>query len=354
MRLRYGLSRTQGGQVAVLFALAAVAVVAIVGLAVDAGTSFVDQRALQAGSDTAATAGATLLAADFRACVSSSPATPYSNADIAKAVSNLADEAAAASGRATASPSVDYVWYPASTPAPTPVAAYSGQLCSTSGTWAGPTGVQVGTSNSHHTVLLQVVGVGNASEAATATADFGIVTGGGFANFLVCAVGPISSPDPTVTVTSSTPVAVGDKVWVSDPQFKLDEPKCESGSSDFKGYLHNPSPDPITLPTEPGGTTNITTGGGCTVGQFPSLSVGEVVTLPLATSVTGTGHYSVTIEALVAVRITSIASCRVQGVITTLASNDGGLFVCPTTTVSSCADLTSSSVPAALAVQLVK
>lgn len=352
MRLRYGLRRTQGGQVAVLFALAAVAVVAIVGLAVDAGTSFVDQRALQAGSDTAATAGATLLAADFRACVSSSPATPYSNADIAKAVSNLADEAAAASGRATASPSVDYVWYPASTPTPTPVAAYSGQLCSTSGTWAGPTGVQVGTSNSHHTVLLQVVGVGNASEAATATADFGIVTGGGFANFVICAQGPISSPSGPVT--STTAVEVGDTVWVSNPQWYKVEPSCNQGSSDYKGFLHNPTPNPITLPTSPGGTSTITADGGCTTGQFPTLTVGETLDLPLVTSIVGNGRKTITVEALIAVKITSIDSCRVQGVITTLASNDGGLFVCPTSTVSSCADLTSSSVPAALAVQLVK
>lgn len=352
MRLRYGVRKTQGGQVAVLFALAATAVVAIAGLGVDAGTSFVDQRALQAGSDTAASAGASLLAADFRACVSSSPTTPYSSADIAAVATSLADKAVAASGKATSAPAVDYVWYPASTPSPTPITAYSGQLCTTSGTWAGPTGVQVGTANSHHTLLLQVVGVANASEVASATADFGIVTGGSFADFIVCAVGPISSPSGPVT--SSTPVAVGDTVWVSDPQFKKDEPNCESGSSNFKGYLHDPSPDPITLPTQPGGTTTISTSGGCTVGQFPSISVGEVVTLPLATSVSGTGHYSVTIEALVAVRITSIASCRVEGVITTLSSDQGGLFVCPTTTVPSCADLTSSSVPAALAVQLVK
>lgn len=350
-RKRVGRAQPRG-QVAVLFAIAAVAIVGVVGLAVDGGTSFVDQRALQAGADTAATAGATLLAADFRACVSSS-SMPYSSASIDSIVAALGRRAEAASGAATSAPDVEYVWYPATSPAPISIAAFTGQLCSSTGTWVGPSGVEVTTANAHHTLVLQVVGISTAHESALAMANFGIVAGGDFGPFIICAVtpilGPQGQPEP-----AGTPVALGDTVWVSDPQWWKDESGCITGSADYHGYLHNPSPNPIVLPSAPGGTTTITSGGGCTTGQFPTLTIGQVLTLPLVTNVAGSGHYTITIEALVAVRVTSIAQCRVQGVITTLASNQGGLFICPTSEVPSCTGLAANSAPAALAVQLVK
>jgi uncharacterized membrane protein len=83
---RHSLDRRgaqQQGQVAVLFAIAAVAIVVTAGLALDAGQSFVSQRALQAGADTAAQSGTSMLDADFTACVNSQP-LPYTTSDSAR------------------------------------------------------------------------------------------------------------------------------------------------------------------------------------------------------------------------------------------------------------------------------
>ena len=346
--------KNQRGQVAVLFAIAAVAVVAVVGLAVDAGTSYVDQRSLQAGSDTAATAGATMLAADFHACLTNG-ILPYTDADISQVVAGIAGHAAAASGKVTSLPEVDYVTYQGTTLTDIgPVSSYTAIPCTPNsgtsgpGTWTGPEGVRVVADNQHHTLILQLVGVHNASEAATATAAFGVVSGGSYAPFVACDVQPLSGP-----VTSSGGIEIGDTVLLADPQWKKKESGCISGSSDFKGYLHNPVPDPITLPDGSGIATS-STGGGDACGLWPSnLAVGDVVMVPLTNSLSGTGHYQVQVQGLIAVRITSFSCPSVQGVVTTIASDGGGLLICPSSTLPNCADAPFNVKTEATVVQLV-
>gem|GEM_PF-4854182 len=351
----------QRGQVAVLFAIAAVAVVAVVGLAVDAGTSYVDQRSLQAGSDTAATAGATMLAADFHACLTDG-ILPYSDADISSVVAGIADRAAAASGRVTNLPEVDYVTYQGTTLTDIgPVSAYGANPCSPDsgssgpGTWSGPEGVRVVADNQHHTLILQVVGVHNASESATATAAFGVVSGGGYAPFVACNVDPVAGP----TSPPSNQIEVGDTVLLADPQWKKDESACISGSSDFKGYLHNPVPNPITLPSSSPIATS-STGGGDACGLWPTsvtgLAKGQsmVVMVPLTNSVSGDGHYQIQVLGLIAVKITGPVSCpSLTGVVTTIGSNGSGLLICPSTTVPNCANAPFDVKTEATVVQLV-
>ncbi|MHB8324086.1 MAG: pilus assembly protein TadG-related protein [Candidatus Dormibacteria bacterium] len=344
---------TQRGQVAVLFAIAAVALLAIVGLAVDAGTSYVDQRSLQAGSDTSTTAGATMLAADFHACLSGgSGSLPYTNADISSVVTGIAYRAAAASGRATVLPEVDYVTYTGTILTDVgPVANYRGNLCSTGsgpGTWTGPMGVRVIAGNSHQTLVLQVVGIRNASESATSTATFGVVSGGAYAPFAACDVQPLSGPR-----TDSGGIEVGDTVLLASPQWKQHESACITGSSDFKGFLHNPVPNPITLPSGSGITTS-STGGGDACGLWPTnIAVGNVVLVPLTNNLTGNGHYHIAVEGLIAVRITDLSCPSVQGVVTTIASAGQGLLICPSQTFPSCADAPFNVTTEATVVQIV-
>ncbi len=313
----------QGGQVAVLFALAAIAIVAIVGLAIDAGTSYVDQRTLQAGSDTAATAGASLLAADFKACESFGQ-TPYSDSDISQVMSGIATKAVTASGQATRPVSIQYVtWNPGATPAIQVTTTASGTWCPSQGTWTGPTGVTVGAFNQHRPAILQVVGIQNASETASATAAFQLEPGGEYGPFIICATNPLTTVPGQ---TKPNQVQLGDTVIVSDPHWAKKETDCISGSSDYHGFLHHPSPSTITF-TSAGKSPSpgtITSKGGCTVGQFPPLTVGDVLTLPLVNMVKGSGTYTISVNSLVAVRIDTIASCYVTGTVVPLGSYSGG------------------------------
>jgi Flp pilus assembly protein TadG len=324
--------KEQSGQVAVLFALAAIAMVAIVGLAIDGGTSYVDQRALQAGSDSSATAGATMLAADFHSCASSG-SLPYTASDITTVVTGIAKKAVTASGHATGAGGVgmQFVnWAPGATPPLTTDSAPSSTWCS-GNTWQGPFGVTVATANSHHTILLQIVGVSQAHEAATATVAFGLPLSGTYAPFVACNVQPLIVASTGAKGTSGTTLSVGDTVLLASPKWGSTESTCNGHSKDFHGYLHDPSPNPVTLPTN-GTTTPIsTTKGGTTCGGWPTspidfrdgLAVGKTVLVPLTSGLSGDGIYTIGVQGMVAVQITVDACPNVQGVVTTIGSATG-------------------------------
>jgi hypothetical protein len=342
--MRRSVNRDERGQVAVLFAIAAVALVAIVGLAVDAGTSYVDQRTLQAGSDTAATAGANMLAADFHACLASG-GTPYSATDISKVVTTIAGAAVTASGSATAPPTLAYVlWNPGGTPQVLPYAG--GDWCS-DGAWTGPSGVTVGTVNSHHTILLQVVGVSQASEAATATVGFGVVPSGMVTPFVACATGSPSSVSP-LDGYSLTPTGPGTPPTLAPNDYVLLAQKKGSTSwdtncnhvqsSDFKGFLPcPPGSKPACTIKVTSGTTAGPFGGGSTCGQWPLLPVGTDIYVPMVSTVTGRGSsVELAVEGIIKVQIV-YSNCSGSGdynligrVEAVSGGLDGGILVCST------------------------
>lgn len=358
-------SRSERGQVTVLFAIAAVALVAVVGLAVDAGTSYVDQRSLQAGSDTASTTGASMLAADFHACLTSG-ILPYSNAAIASAVTSIANSAAAASGKATSLPAVDYVEYVGTTLTDVgAVASYGGSFCTSSsgpGTWTGPMGVRVLAGNSHQTLVLQIVGIHRASERATSTAAFGVITSGTVIPFVACAAGPLINPaDPGLVNGTIVP---GDTVLLANKKGSLGwDTNCNKvKDANFKGFLPcPPGSKPSCTIQVASGVTSGPWQGGSACGQWPSnIAVGDVVDVPLVSTASGGGsNINLAVLGIIQVQIT-VNSCsgggdfNLEGVVLQQGTVTGNILLCSTTSSPNCDNAPFNLPSEATGVQLVE
>lgn len=335
----------QRGQVAVLGAIVSVALILIVGLAVDAGISYVDQGSLQAGADTAATAGATMLGADYSACLTAG-ILPYDNEEIAAIATGVADRSVIAVAKVTSGPTVDYVTYIGTKLVSVgPVAEYSGPLCIGPGEWAGPMGVNVTLGNSHQTLMLSLGGIRSASESAAAAATFGVVQGGGYSPFIACAQQPVGK---------SGPVEMGDTVLLASPFWTMAESSCgNSAGAGFMGYLHNPSPSRLTLPSASG--IDASSAGGVACGLWPhDIALGDVVLVPMTNSVHFVdGQYRIAVTGLIAVRITRYSCPVAEGVVTSAAGSAKGLLVCHAPTSPACIAASSDVKTEAIVVQLV-
>ncbi|MHB1525091.1 MAG: pilus assembly protein TadG-related protein [Candidatus Dormibacteria bacterium] len=336
--MRSHSNRRQGGQVAVLFALAAVAIVAIAGLALDAGQSFVAQRAVQAGTDTAAQSGAAMLAADYVACVSGGT-LPYTTGNIAGAVTTIVEAAAAAQGKATTTPppTAYFVTYDPSLSAPYllidgPISGYSVPLC-TDGSWTGPSGVQSSASDTHPTFILQLVGVKTATERATGISVFGQVQGGG---------APFATWD-AFCYGGGTGGALGptDPVVLYDPSW--DKSTCgfkpPDTSAAFKGYIDPTAP--ISLPLNSGACIQTGVGVGEKTGSITNPPiVGHTYLIPMISSYQkglcpfGTpgpqGTYALTYAGMIAVTITSESTSgnKIVGQVVSTTPT-AGVTICP-------------------------
>jgi Flp pilus assembly protein TadG len=159
------------GQALVVFALALVAIVAMVGLVLDGGNAYAQQRVTQNGADAAANAGAVVLAqrlggiaktdADVATAVDAIANSPeYSFATHTGYYTNLTAQKLDVAGN---------------------VAANSGQPAAQVGGGTIPTGaqgVQVDGSRTFGTSFSHVVGISTMGAAATATAVTGRLVGG--------------------------------------------------------------------------------------------------------------------------------------------------------------------------------
>ncbi len=83
---RAGRLSAQGGQVAILFAIAAVVLISVAGLSLDAGLGYMNRTTLQGAADTASQTGARMLSADYQA---GSDTNPFTLADISTAVQGV-------------------------------------------------------------------------------------------------------------------------------------------------------------------------------------------------------------------------------------------------------------------------
>lgn len=364
MRRPVGTNR-QEGQVAVLFAIAAIAIVATVGLAIDAGTSYMDQRGLQAASDTAATAGATMLAKDFSTCIASG-SMPYTIGDITKVVEKVAEDAAAGSGKVTTLQEPEFLSYQAGAtlqPDMPPTLTCGPGVSGSSGSWAAtnPVAVEVTSANSHKTLVLQVIGIHNAEERATATADFGVFTAGAVAPFAACA----SSPLAAITGSNASEVVPGDTVLLANKQGSTGwNTVCnQAGSADFKGFFPCPAGSKPVCTIDIGSSTTYTSSGGSDCGQWPAsppFGVGSVVDVPLITLATGQGSkITMAVEGIIQVKI-SVDSCthggdfNLEGIVQTVGSTAGSMLVCTPGEANSPCSAPPVNVPGeAVGVQLV-
>lgn len=180
MHSRPGYRRHEHGQVLVLVAIALVAMLAVVGLIIDGGFVYAQQRDSQNGSDAASTAGALVIAHNlpFRALGQAGPKT---DGDVADAV----ETSTAANGLE------DYqAWY----------TNLAGSLIDTAGNVVASTasaaevgggtlpaaawGVRVDTSQAFNTFFSRVVGITDLTASTTATSVSGYVENAGAGNVI--------------------------------------------------------------------------------------------------------------------------------------------------------------------------
>ncbi|MHB1501679.1 MAG: Tad domain-containing protein [Candidatus Dormibacteria bacterium] len=231
----------QGGQVAVLFAVAAVAVIALVGLAIDAGQAFVDRSALQSGSDAAAVAGTQLLEANF-VSEDQGGGVVYSDSQIQKAVDTTLNGSHAANSHVS-SYTAYYTDYQGNLLSP-PVAV--GSLDGGNPPPAAQ-GVKVTAVDNQATLLLGVVGIGQSRPQATATAVTGPITG--------CTTDSNCVPFAawSVECPSVTAWKVGDPVTYFKTKWSKETCPSALDTNSFKGHFNSAAPTPGSVVVCTGG-----------------------------------------------------------------------------------------------------
>jgi hypothetical protein len=277
----------------VLFALAAVALIALVGLALDGGLAYFSRTGLQSAADTASLSTTRMLAYDFDCynntsiCPTSPPTSvPFSYSQIQAEVPTILNRTNA--GASSTDASVAYFMSGGDPPTPVCYFYTSGgykvgavppcidpstlneptgepidDACTSSGCQAA-FGVQVDVSGTQATSLLPVVGIKQATEATVATAILkptNGLTGGDFAVYYE-------------NCTTGTPLTVGEDITYHSPSWQKAFGCDDLGNFQFKGCLHDPNPDPVLVP----GWITTKSGGGC---NFVPVAQGEEITVPL-------------------------------------------------------------------------
>lgn len=275
------------GQVMALFALAAVVLVSLAGLALDAGLAYLTRTDLQSHADTASLAGTKMLATDQDTnCKGTTGCTPWTF-DYTAIVGQVQNLIANNHNRAGSSQVFTYAAYfvtgsppnpdcyfattgsptliSGTTPCPLGTLPYS---CSNGLCTLGYTGVEIAASDTHGTSLVGVLGIHQAAEATTATAIFtpgNGLTGGDFAVYdVTCGSKGIGNQA----------LDVGEDITYHSPSLQKGNGCDDLNDSQFKGCLRDAQPDP---PQVPGWITS-RSGGGC---NFVPVAAGEDITVPL-------------------------------------------------------------------------
>lgn len=331
----------QRGQVMILFAGALIAMVAVVGLAVDGGIGYFDQRGLQAAADTSSDSGARMLLADAETCFASTSRTtslPFTDAEISQVVGEFATTLSHAGSSRTQSYTATYTTSSGAQYSPPFVvgATSISQFCVPShltGTtyynqWQdpndtnlpGPSGVEVSTQAGHHTVLLQVVGIPNMTETATATSAFAVNNGGASDLF--------TSVFENCLVNPATSLEVGDTVEFWNNADQWGAANCNVNTTNgagFKGDIRHVIPDPFKVPdwvqVQPGNGNIVFPPKNATILMPVICDPGAPPTgvsacppnspspCPADVTFCGTGHINVYLAAFIAVQ-TSSQQCK--------------------------------------------
>ncbi len=369
------------GQVAVLFAIAAVAIIGMAGLALDAGLSYMGQTGLQSASDNASLAVARMLGADFSSQFQQpAPASlPWGYGQIQSAV----QEAVAANGAGTtkatsysayftdsAGARICQFWPVGSSTCPGQFPG-SGGIPETASGAVSAAGAEVVANNTHNTSLVNVLGIGTASEAAPATAVFRVTEGGAsapFAAYFSCADG-----------VAGKQVQAGDTVIYYKTNHWTKYAACSSSSTDssFKGDFKPGtfSPPNFTAP----GWASVGAGNGAWTANIQN---GEVFLIPMidciakstwCTEPTGlsycassnqaavpqvSGGWDMCVMGLIAIKATGActgpSSNECTGIVMPSIADQGGVLVCPTLTQPNCGDESGAKGAIALNISLLR
>ncbi len=376
------------GQVAVLFAIAAVVIIGMAGLALDAGLSYMGQTGLQSASDNASLAVARMLGADYSSQfqVPAAPSLPWGYGQIQHAV-----QAAVAANGAGATRATTYQAYFTDSSGsricqflPLTAANCPGMYPGSGGIPENDSGVVdaagavVVASNTHNTSLLNVLGIGMAGETAPATAVFRVTQGGAsepFAAYFACAGGLASSQ-----------VKLGDTVIYYETNHWTTYAACSSSSTDssFEGNFKPGtfSPSNFTAPgwasVGPGNgswTANITNGEEFLLPMIDCINKLSWCSEPDGNTYCAssdqaavpqvTGGWDMCVIGLIAIQATpnpkdpsgnctGPSSNECTGIVVPYISGQAGVLVCPSGTQPNCGDESGTHGVPALDISLLR
>ena len=235
---REGLPTSEQGQVMVIMALAIVAMVAIVGLVIDAGYAWGQQRDSQNAADAAAEAGATQMAENLPFLAEGAP-LPNQNSEVAAAVVGIAT---------ATDVQIDEAWY----------TDFDGDRVG-AGPLIGPSalpagddppvdadGVEVTTSKTFNTFIAGVVGMPTMTTQTRGTAVSGYVPA--FSQNVL----PVAFPLTITTCTNNNNVLedpLGQQ-WRPDLDYLI--PLCSSSPGNVGWLDWDPPPNPDTSECDQG------------------------------------------------------------------------------------------------------
>jgi hypothetical protein len=225
--LHRGTRDGQQGQVLVLVVLGLVALIAAVGLVVDGGNAFAQQRGSQNGADAASTAGALVIAQNlpFRALNQPRPKT---DADVASAVTTSTNNNHISTWTAFYTDlSGNPIDVAGNVVSPANAATVGGGTLPDAA-W----GVMVDTNIAFGTYFSRVVGVNNLTASTTATAVAGYVENAGAGNVL-----PVTIPLNLIYCANNGDVQIQQPaaLWPLNTQVIL--PLCKGNATGNVGWL---------------------------------------------------------------------------------------------------------------------
>ena len=219
-----------GGQVLVLVAAALTFMLGVVGIVIDGGYAFAQQRGSQNGADAAATAGALVLAQNlpFRAL---GQTLPKADSDVAAEVSKIAGDNGLASIDAYYTDQAGNLLRPdGSLATGTSDAAQVGITTIPPGTW----GVNAVATKAFNTFFARVLGLTTITATTTATSVSGYVENAGAGNVL-----PVTIPLNMITCDNN-----GDFLTIQPPTWWPENgdqevilPLCKGSASGNVGWL---------------------------------------------------------------------------------------------------------------------
>ena len=239
-------TRRPAGQVIVVFALAIVAVVAGMGLIIDGGNAFAQQRITQSGNDASAEAGATVInqhdanptsvppAGTWDAQVAAAIAATAANNNVTVDVSYYTDICGTLLriDGTKATSTADAAIIGASPTGNLPTNLNTNPDCP-SGVVGPVAGARVLSHRTFDTFVSRIIGIGSLTTSTTATAVSGLLQGTCSAT-TGCVVLPVTAPVTIVTCDGSNNPLLTSNPWPKFTRVKV--PLCKNGPGNV-GWL---------------------------------------------------------------------------------------------------------------------
>ena len=300
----------QHGQTIVLFALGLAAVIAMVGLLIDGGNAYAQQRGTQNGADAAAEAGATTIARSlFAAAAGSPPTSAQLDAAVLAAINQAADDnrirhfdpGVTGNSRAYYTDAVGNMLTPGggTTTDPASAAAVGGgsvPACTTNCIGGRAVGVRALATRQFPPFIAGAVGFGQFTATADATAVTGYAPSSNCSASQGCALLPVTFATRPATCDNSGKAVYDPTEWGSQVGAPFGDSNesilttCKNapgavgwldfGCGTLADQILNPCNNSINFPlwvqAQPGNPNNVedalNTYAGCTVGTYESQS----------------------------------------------------------------------------------